>query len=350
MDLLIQFNTVFYFDAANGKRLIENMTIMVVDVGGTNIRFGVSETVSDPLTDIQSYECSNFTSIESALDTYIDSLKKMQGTKFDAVSIALAAPIFGDYVNVTNNHWQFSKSELFERIPTERVLFINDFVAQALAQKDPSANGNKLIIEGDNCKKSPLLVIGPGTGLGVSALVPMKSDYFVLEGEGGHAHFTPRDELERELVAYLLDRQPYISIEDVISGPGLETIYRFLCNRIGERAELNSAAKIGLEAINGAELPRQAALLFLNALASVIVDNIHILGCWQGAVITGGVVPKLSKLIDESNFKKRIQNQYVLQKVFKEIPVWLSTNPMNGLLGAQSALSNTFLRPRFFFK
>ena len=97
-------------------------------------------------------------------------------------------------------------------------------------------------------------------------------------------------------------------------------------------------------------MPRQAALLLLNALASVIVDNIFILGCWQGAVITGGVVPKLSGLIDKSEFKERLRSASYLQEFFDEIPVWLSTNPISGLLGAQSALSNTFLRSRLVLK
>ena len=156
--------------------------------------------------------------------------------------------------------------------------------------------------------------------------------------------------MEREFEAYLLKRQPYVSIENVVSGPGLETIYRFLCDSAGVKAEISSAAEIGAEALKGVELPRQAALFLLNALASVIVDNIFIMGCWQGAVITGGVVPKLSGLIDKSDFKKRLRSSVYLQEVFDEIPVWLSTNPISGLLGAQSALSNTFLRSRLVLR
>ena len=80
------------------------------------------------------------------------------------------------------------------------------------------------------------------------------------------------------------------------------------------------------------------------------MNNIYIMGCWQGAVITGGVVPKLSGLIDKSDFKKRLRSSVYLQEVFDEIPVWLSTNPISGLLGAQSALSNTFLKSRLVLR
>ena len=326
------------------------MTIMVVDVGGTNIRFAMSETVSAPLSDIQSFECSNFMTIEEAVEAYIDSVEGVRDVNFDAVSIAVAAPIFCDHINVTNNHWQFIKSELINKIPAKSLLVVNDFVAQALAQADQVESKNQLIIHGHRRAESPLLVIGPGTGLGVAALVPVKADYFIVEGEGGHARFTPHDGVERELEAYLLKRQPYVSIENVVSGPGLETIYRFLCDSAGVKAEISSAAEIGAEALEGVELPRQAALLLLNALASVIVDNIFIMGCWQGAVTTGGVVPKLSGLIDKSEFKERLRSPGYLQEVFDEIPVWLSTNPISGLLGAQSALSNTFLRSRLVLK
>ena len=97
-------------------------------------------------------------------------------------------------------------------------------------------------------------------------------------------------------------------------------------------------------------MPRKAALLLLNALASVIVDNIFTMGCWQGAVITGGVVPRLSGLIQESDFKKRLQSSGEFEEIFEKIPVWLSTDPMTGLVGAQFALSNSFLRAKLVFK
>jgi glucokinase len=326
------------------------MTIMVVDVGGTNIRFGRSRTVNDSLSDIQSFKCSDFASIEEAVAAYVESLEDMRGVNFEAVSIAVAAPIIGDHIDVTNNHWQFSKSELINKISANSLLVVNDFVAQALAQADKVASKNQPIIGGQKRVDSPLLVIGPGTGLGVAALVPMKPDFFVIEGEGGHARFKPHDGLERELEAYLLKQQCHVSIENVISGPGLETIYCFLCDRAGVKAKASSAAEIGAEALEGIELPRQAALLLLNALASVIVDNIFNMGCWQGAVITGGVVPKLSKLIHESDFKKRFQSSGKLRKILEEIPVWLSTDPMTGLVGAQFALSNSFLRAKLVFK
>ena len=140
----------------------------------------------------------------------------------------------------------------------------------------------------------------------------------------------------------MLRKQSHVSIENVISGPGLETIYCFLCDRAGVKAKTISAAEIGAEALEGVEFPRQAALLLLNALASVIVDNIFTMGCWQGAVITGGVVPRLSGLIQESDFKKRFQSSGEFEEIFEKIPVWLSTNPMAGLVGAQFAISNSF--------
>jgi len=326
------------------------MTIMVVDVGGTNIRFGRSRTVNDSLSDIQSFKCSDFGSIEEAVAAYVDSLKDRRGVNFDAVSIAVASPIFGDQIDVTNNHWQFSKSELINKIPAKSLLVVNDFVAQALAQADLVASKNQLIIDGQKRTESPLLVIGPGTGLGVAALVPMTPSFFVVEGEGGHARFKPHDGLERELEAYLLRKQSHVSIENVISGPGLETIHCFLCDRAGVKAKTISAAEIGAEALEGVELPRQAALLLLNALASVIVDNIFTMGCWQGAVITGGVVPRLSGLIQESDFKKRLQSSGEFEEIFEKIPVWLSTDPMTGLVGAQFALSNSFLRAKLVLK
>ena len=226
---------------------------MVVDVGGTNIRFGISETVSAPLSDIQSFECSNFTTIEEAAETYIASVEGVRDVNFDAVSIAVAAPIFGDHINVTNNHWQFIKSELINKIPAKSLLVVNDFVAQALAQADQTASKNQLIVDGHKRVGSPLLVIGPGTGLGVAALVPVKADYFIVEGEGGHARFTPHDGVEREFEAYLLKRQPIMNILSTITEASAFKRNKAAC--LGNSTPLSASAPISAAELISAFTP-----------------------------------------------------------------------------------------------
>ncbi|XDZ65480.1 ROK family protein [Alphaproteobacteria bacterium LSUCC0684] len=322
------------------------MSVVAVDVGGTNVRFGFAEAERAPLSHIRNLACADFPGIEDAIDAYLGSLPDTQSRRIRAVSIAVAAPVLEDVINVTNNHWQFSKTALLNHLPVKSLLVINDFTAQALAQADPETCGNELVLDGASHPDAPLLVIGPGTGLGVAALISVDQECFVVEGEGGHVHFTPRDDLESELEAFLRQTSPYVSAENVISGPGLEVIYRFLCHLDGIDAAGWTAADIGKAALHENGLARKAVLILLNALATVMVNAILTMGCWRGAVIAGGIVPRLASLIPESRFEERFRHAGIMQNIFEHIPVWLATDTMAGLYGAKNALTNPNLASR----
>jgi glucokinase len=326
------------------------MTIIAVDVGGTNVRFGIAETDKGPLTGIKNLICDDFPRIEDAINAYLKTSTDTPSLEIDAICIAVAAPVKGDNIDVTNNHWQFSKTALLEYLPITSLLVINDFTAQALAQTNPEASSNQLILEGASRVDAPLLVIGAGTGLGAATLIPTNNGYQVIEGEGGHVCFSPRDELEGELYAHLRKTRPYVSAEEVISGPGLERIYRFLCGREGVNPSCWHAAHIGSAALREKGLERQAALMLIDALATVVVNNVLTMGCWRGAVIAGGVVPRLARLIPESRFKERFLEVGVMSDALEDVPVWLATDTLVGLDGARKALANPNLASRVIAK
>ena len=154
------------------------MALVAVDVGGTNVRFAVAG--ASGLGDIRSMQCADYPSLAAAFAAYLAGT----GVTAKAASIAVAGPVQAAEVDVTNNHWQFSKAGLLAEAGLERLLVVNDFTAQALAQTDPSAHGNLQVLPGTGPADAPLLVIGPGTGLGVSALVPAGDGYVPIEGEG----------------------------------------------------------------------------------------------------------------------------------------------------------------------
>jgi len=322
------------------------MSLVAIDVGGTNVRFGFAETEKTPLSHIRNLACADFPGIEDAIDAYLGTLPATECHGIEAVSIAVAAPVMEDLIHVTNNHWQFSKTALLDHLPAKSLLVINDFTAQALAQADPETCGNELVLDGVSHPEAPLLVIGPGTGLGVAALISIDQENYVIEGEGGHVTFTPRDDLEGELEAYLRQTCPYVSAEKVISGPGLEAIYRFLCYLDDMDAAGRTAADIGYAAVHEHGRARTAALILLNSLATVMVNAILTMGCWRGAVIAGGIVPRLASLIPESRFEERFRHAGIMQNIFAHIPVWLATDTMTGLYGAKRALTNPNLVSR----
>ena len=295
-----------------------------------------------PLTDIANMKCADFTNIEDAFFTYFDMLDDTIES-LDAVAIAVAAPVNDDWINVTNNRWQFSKIALQERLTAHHFLVVNDFTAQALAQIDPTPN--TVILSGQSDDTTPLLVIGPGTGLGVSALIPSPAGYIPLEGEGGHVSFSPRSAMENALLAFTRQTHNHVSAEHFVSGSGLENIYRFLANSSGSEPSL-TALEIGAEAISSDGICRDAAIMLLEILATVIADNVLTIGAWRGAVIAGGVVPQLEPLISKSNFADRIHSIGVASHLTRDLPVWLSSDTHSGLRGALAGMSIAHLQPR----
>ena len=162
------------------------------------------------------------------------------------MAIAVAGPVNAETVDVTNNHWLFNKHDLLTGLSLRRLLVINDFTAQALAQTDPRDNGNVEILPGESDENAPLLVIGPGTGLGVSALIPSANGPIPIEGEGGHVSFSPRNDDERALDAFMRRHIAHVSAEHFVSGGGLENIHHFLADRAGQPAGM-TALKLAKE-------------------------------------------------------------------------------------------------------
>ncbi len=327
------------------KHGVSQMSSIVSDVGGTNARFALYEGYGTGLADIWTVKCADFPTIDVAVEAYQETLGTKKSAGVEALSIAVAAPVNDEIIDVTNNHWLFAKRDLLTNLSLRRLLVINDFTAQALAQISPRDNGNVEILPGKGDEGAPLLIIGPGTGLGVSALIPSAVGPIPIEGEGGHVSFSPRSDDERELDAFMRRHRPYISAEHFVSGSGLENIYRFLAERTGEPVGM-TAPEIGKRALAEDGLCREAVLMLLGSLGTVIADNVLTLGCWRGVVIGGGIVPRLAPLIAKSPFTDRVRKTGLTGHLMAKIPIWLSVDPYAGLRGAAVALGNAHLAPR----
>ena len=310
------------------------MALVAIDVGGTNVRFARAH--ESGLSDIRSMLCADFPSLAAALAAYLDQA----GLTATAASIAVAGPVQAPDVDVTNNHWHFSKAGLLAEAGLDQLLVVNDFTAQALAQADPSAHGNLQVLPGTGPADAPLLVIGPGTGLGVSALVPAGDGYVPIEGEGGHVGMSPQNEAEMALMRARKAEVPHVSAEDFVSGPGLENIYRLQTG-----TEL-AAPEIGKAAMAGDGPAREAAMTMLGILGTVIADAVLTTGSWRGVVIAGGIVAQLQPLLAESPFAERFRHGGTMGRLLADVPVWLSVDPHAGLRGAAVAMATPSLQAR----
>lgn len=311
------------------------MSLVAVDVGGTNVRFAMVGV--NGLSAHHSMLCRDFPSLEAAFLAY----RERVDFPVSAASIAVAGPVQGEHVDVTNNHWRFGKRDLMRALRLDNLLVVNDFTAQALAQTDPSAHGNLPILEGQGKDEAPLLVIGPGTGLGVAALVPSPVGPVPLQGEGGHVGFAPQDELEVDLLRRMRAETPHVSAEHFVSGGGLETLYRLLSG-----GAVLPAPEIGAAALAGDMTARRAVQVMLGMLGTVMADAILTIGCWRGAVIAGGMVAQLHPLVADSHFAARLRHDGTMGHLLADLPVWLSFDPHAGLRGAAVAFDNASLAPR----
>ena len=315
------------------------MALVAIDVGGTNVRF--ARTHESGLFDIRSMLCADFPSLAAALAAYLDQA----GLTATAASIAVAGPVQAPDVDVTNNHWHFSKAGLLAEAGLDQLLVVNDFTAQALAQTDPSAHGNLTVLAGNGPADAPLLVIGPGTGLGVAALMPLGSgSWRALPGEGGHVDLPVADAHEVALWQMLFAQLGHVRAEDVLSGGGLLLLYRAACALAGLTPRLASPAEVTAAALVGDHVAVATLEQFCVWLGRVAGNNVLTLGARGGVYIVGGVVPRFADFFAASGFARGFTSKGCMSGYLADVPVWLVTADYPGLEGAGVALEQALVR------
>tara|TARA_B100000768_G_scaffold180627_1_gene201109 strand:+ start:5101 stop:6129 length:1029 start_codon:yes stop_codon:yes gene_type:complete len=333
------------------------MSSLFADMGGTNVRFGYSKTENSSIIFTETYKVRNFSTVEDAIKLYCSNNSISPQT----LSFCVAAPTNKNSIIFTNNHWTMKKDVLRDTLGSKNILCINDFTAQALSQtpyfknrsdkKIPDSTSSstsfiKKFSEGNPDHASPIFIIGPGTGLGASTLVCIENAFKALQAEGGHTHFSPTSEIELELLIWLQKKLGPVSTENVVSGSGLENIYQFLSYRKSKsNGSKIRAERIGTLALKGDPLSLEAVNLMLGALGTATANGVLITGSFRGAIICGGIIPKLSKLLSKSPFyDKFIYNKPSYSNLLRQVPIYISNDPFSGLKGCQQAFQNKFLK------
>ena len=327
------------------------MKLLVADIGGTNARFAYQKKDDGELGKFTYLKCADFENIYDAIEHY----QQTNNLDIENMSIALASHTTKDAIKFTNNHWQFKQSEIFKYFNLNKLIFINDFVAQCLSlnsfYEDISKNkvldekllgkyDLKTIRNGTPTKNSPLLVTGPGTGLGVCTLLNINNYPIAIEGEGGHSSFAPNSDVEIELLQFLRKKYNHVSNERIVSGSGIEEIYEFICYKNESPLEKLMAPIIGDYALKGEPKACETIKLFFSIFGTIVSSVILINGTQCGVVIAGGITPKLQSILNKSNFDVNFLNKGRRYEYVKNIPVWLTENNNNGLIGASKAINN----------
>jgi glucokinase len=307
--------------------------ILVGDVGGTNCRFAFAELSAQGTIDLhhsERFSVKDFPDFKTAVRHYLDS----QTVKPAQAAFAFAGPKFGDEIKMTNIDWVVSESDLCNTFGFENVVIQNDFVAMANGATVVPDDGFEILMPGKVNYNKPVAVLGPGTGLGISLIVP-GNPLRILPTEGGHVSFSPQDELEREILLHQLKDMSYLSVENLISGPGLLRLYKAICDIRGADCLCRKPDEIVASAeANPKSIARLAVITFCNILGGFAGNAALTMGASGGVVIGGGVSRHVSPFLNESEFKTRFRNRGDGSWFVKEIPVRLIKAHFVALYGA----------------
>jgi len=280
----------------------------------------------------------DYPTIEAALAAFLEERGALSMPRQGA--IAIASPITGDQVAMTNHPWRFSIRELQEQFGFERLDVINDFTALALALPRLRPEDRLAVGGGGGVTGMPIGVLGPGSGLGVSGLMPSKSGWIPLTGEGGHATMAPAGDRESAVLDRMRRHFDHVSAERVLSGPGLVNLYDTL-------AELDSIPTRGYTAPQITDLAARAedplcveTLAIFCAMLGTMAGNLALtLGARGGVYIGGGIVPRLGQTFIDSPFRERFEAKGRFRSYLEAIPTFVVTHPLPAFLGCTALLA-----------
>ena len=319
---------------------------LVGDIGATNARFALVSPGSSTIEKIENLKCSDFKDIQSAIQYYLSSQKKID---IQYACFATAGTVHLDVFKLANNHWVISKNDVKKALKGVDVEWINDFTAQAFATTTLGDDDVIVINEGIVEPEKLRLVIGPGTGLGVCGLIMSPSGWLAIAGEGGHSDFAPNTSLEFEILTLLTKKFGHVAVERILSGPGIMNLYEALCQIHGKEMVYQSPSEITASAVNGGHDPLadETVQMFCKIFGSVAGSMALTVGALGGVYITSDLVRNFLDIFVASEFQKSFENKGRLQPVLEDIPVYLSKKKNMGLIGTVYQTNNQWIQKGF---
>lgn len=296
---------------------------ILADIGGTNARFAWQAGAFGPIGDIITLPCARHASLADALREYLRLLGRPAP---GGCAMAIANPVLGDEVRMTNHHWSFSIQALKAQFGFRVLRVLNDFTALALALPALAPQERRQVSGGAPVAQAAIGLVGPGTGLGVSGLLPDgRGGWVPIEGEGGHvtlAACTPR---EHQVLQWLHERHGHASAERAVCGRGLADIHRAVQEIDGASAvvALDAAGVTAAALARGDRAACEAVDLFCAFLGTVAGNLALTLGARGGIYIGGGMVPRLGEAFDRSPFRLRFETRGRFTAYLAQIPVYV---------------------------
>lgn len=314
---------------------------IAADVGGTNARIGVVRADGGGAVVVlayRKYSCGDYPSLTAILAEFVATHPEAAG--IDRMAIASAGVVLDDEVINSNLPWRISLPEMRRELRLRELHVINDFAAAAHGAQCLDPAEARLLTPGVvTADPGPVLVVGPGTGLGAAICIPHPRGTVVLPTEAGMTAFAPGNEREIAILRWMQQRTPHVSTEQLVSGPGLVNLYDALCAIHGADPALRAPAAITEAARRGDAIAREAVLTFCALLGSVIGD-LAVVGSARAVFVAGGIVPQLLDFLASSDFHARLVDKGAMRAVLERVPVRLIENERLGVIGA----ANWFLQ------
>jgi glucokinase len=295
---------------------------LIADVGATNSRCALLSAPAFAISMVRHYRNDDATSLQEILANYLLETDASPSN----CALAVAAPVDGDNVGMSNRDWRFNRHEISRRIGVEETFVINDFEAIAYALPFIHNDHKAEIGHATQYRDANVAALGPGSGLGMTAWI--KSDFggAAMRGEGGHITLSGRDEKEDVIIANIRERFGHCTAESVLSGPGIIALHRAMHDVDGLSSE---------EISTRIDDPLCSATMdqFFRFLGSAAADLALITGAVGGIYIAGGIVPDCIEQIRKSDFRTRFEDKDSYHDYMRAKPTWVVTDPTPGLTG-----------------
>jgi len=322
------------------------MRILAGDIGGTHARLLFTDDApGSGCRHVTSYRCADYQGLLPIIDAFLST--HAIAAPFDAVALAVAGPVIEGRVSITNLPWEITVPALQRHLATGPVYLINDLAAVACALPGLPAE-TLLLLPGAGAKPpaslSRAVVVGVGTGLGAAQLFCRRGHCEALSSEAGHAGFAPETAEQERLLGWLRKEQAHVSVEMLLSGPGIHRLYRFFRDEQGQespqldaliRHSRDPAAVIVQQALSGNDaLCTRSMECFVEMLGSA-VGNIA-LHCFplDALYLVGGVAQAILPLLRQARFRRALARKGPMQTHLERLPLALVTSDSAGLEGA----------------
>lgn len=316
--------------APKSESLQLSFPVLVGDIGGTNARFAQLDGPDAPLHIYPTTATADHSGPAEAIEAILATSDRARPA---SLVFALAGPVTGDHIKLTNCPWVFSPKDLIAGLGVENVILLNDFEAQALALPSLASGDLRQIGGGAVLQETTKVVVGPGTGLGVGILAYAEGLWIPIPGEGGHVTLAAETARDREVWGHLAGIEGRITAESVLSGPGMFSLYNAVTRANGREPCYQSPADITAATSAGDPDVQETLALFGKHLGSLSGDFALTALARGGVYIGGGVAKHMEDALASGPFRSAFEAKPPHRGLAASIPTFLITHPMPALIG-----------------